>query len=387
MNTQSPAVGLQSFAISVPDRIIDNTHWRTHHAQLVAEAEERIWMWKKPKDWTEGSEAFNREMDPYVMDPFRGARERRLMAPGGTSLSLEEAAARRALEAAELGPEDIDLLICTSFLPDSQGIGGATFLARALGLKGGAWNLESACSSTLIGFRTACSLVASGQHRRVLVVTSCTYSRVAPESDPVGWGIGDAASAMIVGPVTEGFGLLGSHTVHSGDTCGAITYELELDDENKPYHRLRVGKSAARLLRETSEPYLKACTGAALEQAGLELADIDFFVFNTPLAWYAKFCARSLGVDAARTVSVYPLYANVGPVLLGLNLFHAAHWGKIHRDARVLLYTVGSVSSCCAAVLRWGDVALGPLPEGATEAHLAELEARDESAVPRAVVA
>ena len=101
-----PAIGLRSVGVSAPDRVVTNDHWRRNHPHLVSEAEGRIWMWRKPMEWTEGSEAFNREMAPYVRDPFRGARERRHLPPEGTALSLELAAARDALEAAELGPGD-----------------------------------------------------------------------------------------------------------------------------------------------------------------------------------------------------------------------------------------------------------------------------------------
>lgn len=369
------AVGLLSVGVSVPDRVLTNDYWRQNHPQVVAEAENRLWMWKKPIDWTEGSEAFNREMGPYVKDPFRGARQRRFLPRGGTALSLEAKAARDAMAAANLKAEDIDLVICTSFLPDSTGIGGATFLARELGLSGGAWNLESACSSTLIAVNTACSLVASGQHRRVLVVTSCCYSRVTKEDDPICWGVGDAASAMIVGQVDEGIGFLGGHTVHSAETCGAVAYHMELDESGEPYYRLRTGREAGRLLRETSERYINECSLAALDQAGLSVDQIDHLVVNTPLAWYAKFCARALGVDSSKTLSVYPLYANAGPSLLGLNLLHAAHWKEFKPGDRVLFYTVGSVSSCCAAVFRWGDVGLGPIPKGVTYETLKALEA------------
>jgi len=370
----SPSIGLQALTVQVPDRILTNDHWRENQPRLVAEAEERIWMWKKPTDWKEGSEAFNREMAPFLSDPFRGTDHRRFLDPGGTALSLEAGAARSALDAAGVEPEEVDLLICTSFLPDANGIGGATFLARELGLRGAAWNLESACSSALLGFQTACAQVAAGLHRRALVVTSCCYSRVTVESDPISWGIGDAATAMVVGPVASGEGFLGGHSEHSAATCGAVRYDLEVGDGGEPYFRLRTGKSASRLLRETSEGYLRRCTGEALRKAGVTLDDVDFCVFNTPLAWYASFCARALGVDRRRTLSVYPLYANVGPALLGLNLFHAGHW-KLRPGDLVLLYTVGSVSSCAAAVVRWGDVALGPLPNGFSQ----ELLERHES--------
>ncbi|RMH22038.1 MAG: 3-oxoacyl-ACP synthase [Acidobacteria bacterium] len=370
------AIGIQALAVSVPDRVLTNEHWRQTQPELVARAEERIWMWKPPKDWSEGSEPFNRAMAPYLYDPFRGAKLRRRLPPQGSALSLEADAARQALDAAGLGIEDVDLLICSSFLPDSVGIGGAAFLARELGLEGAAWNLETACSSATVAFQTACGLIQAGQHKRALVVTSCTYSRVAPDDDPVSWGVGDAATALVVGEVAPGTGYLGGHTVHSAATCGAVAYELDHDRDGRPYFHLKAGRKAAqRLLRETAEPYLKTCTFGALEKAGLELDDLDFFVFNTPLAWSAAFSARVLGIAPERTISIYPLYANVGPALTGLNLFHAAAWGRIRPQDRVLIYSVGSVSSCSAAIVRWGDVALGAVPAGVTPELLAALEA------------
>ena len=106
-----------------------------------------------------------------------------------------------------------------------------------------------------------------------------------------------------------------------------------------------------------------------------DYSQIDHFVFNTPLAWYASFCARVLGVDRGRTLSVYPLYANTGPALLGLNLLHAAHWKSYSPGDLVLLYAVGSVATCSAAVVRWGEVGLGALPDGASLELLESFEA------------
>ncbi len=369
------SIGLQSVGVSVPDRVLDNGHWRTRHPQMISDVEGRIWMWRKPMEWSEGSEAFNREMAPYVRDPFRGARQRRYMESDGSALELELTAAWDALQAAKLVPEDIDLLICSSFQPDVYGIGNAAFLARDLGLTGAAWNLESACSSALVAFQTACSLVESGQYRNVLVVASCAYSRATVEHDPISWGVGDAASAFVVGEVEDGAGYLGGHTVHTADTCEAVAYHLETRPDGPPRMRIRTGKQTAEILRGTSESYLKECCHGALESAGLVLSDIDHFVFNTPLAWYAAFCARVLGVGRGKTMSVYPLYANVGPALLGLNLLHAAHWRSYRPGDLVLLYSVGSVSTCSAAVMRWGDVGLGALPEGTSLELLEAFEA------------
>lgn len=378
------AAGMWSLAISAPDQLITNDYWRRRQPQAIAEAEERIWMWKKNDTPKESDDPFHIEMLPYLDDPFRGLVQRRMLPATGQALDLEKEAAERALAAAKLTAGDIDLLICTSFLPDNHGIGGAAFLAQALGLKKAAWNLESACSSAMLAFQTAANLVKARQYDRILVVTSCTYSRAADEKDPVAWGVGDAAVAFVVGEVPEGYGFLGGHSLHSGATCGAIEYKIELDENLVPVYRMRTNQTISKKLKDTAEPFLKDCVNGALERAGLTIGDIDFAVFNTPLAWYSAFCARALGVPREKTINLYPVYANVGPILWGCNLLHAAHW-HLKKDDLVLLYSVGSVSSAAASVVRWGDVALGPLPACPT---LEEYEALQlESLHPNAAVA
>jgi 3-oxoacyl-[acyl-carrier-protein] synthase-3 len=44
------------------------------------------------------------------------------------------------------------------------------------------------------------------------------------------------------------------------------------------------------------------------------------------------------------------------------NLYHAAQSGKIHENDLVLVYTIGSASTAAATVIRWGEVAVGPVP-------------------------
>jgi 3-oxoacyl-[acyl-carrier-protein] synthase-3 len=288
--------------------------------------------------------------------------ERRVLAPGETALSMELRAARAVLAAAQRSPGDVDLAIVGSFLPDQIGVGNSAFLARELGLSCAAWNVESACSSALAGLRTAAALVATGQHERALVVSSCSYTRYVDDRDTLGWFFGDAAAAFLVGPTPPGFGLLGAEGVHTGETCGSFYYDIFDDPAAGPRVRIQASAASGQLIRDASEGYVRRCCEGAARAAGVTLAEIDFFVFNTPVAWFATFAAHVLGVDPGKTLSTYPRYANIGPAVLPVNLYEAAATGRIRAGDRVLLFTIGSVSSAGAVVMRWGDVALAPPP-------------------------
>jgi 3-oxoacyl-[acyl-carrier-protein] synthase-3 len=359
------SVGMRSLAVSVPRTVRTNDYFRARFPDIVAEAERKTLarLWSKSEARARPTNPFDIEMVPYLDDAFRGTVERRVVAPGETALSLEASVARKALAAGGMAPGDVDLMIVCSFLPDQVGPGNAAFLARELGLKRPAWNLESTCSSATVAFQTACALVQAGQYGSVLVVVSCTYSRAADEKDTLSWFFGDGAGAFVVGKVPAGQGLLGMKTVSSAPTCGTFYYELTGHAGKDLQARIQCTPETGRVLHDTSEPYLReACLGAA-HSAGVKLSDVDFFVFNTPTAWFSKFAARALGVDAERTVSTYTRFANIGPALMPVNLHEAARSGKIKPGDCVMLYSIGSVSTASAAVVRWGDVALGPEPE------------------------
>jgi 3-oxoacyl-[acyl-carrier-protein] synthase-3 len=367
----SSSVGMRSLAVTLPSAVRTNEYYRTRHPEIVAEAERKTLarVWSKKDALERATNAFDVEMLPYVDDPFRGTVERRILGPGQTALALEVDVARKALVAARMTPGDIDLMLVTSFLPDQPGPGNAAFLARELGLKRPAWNLESTCSSALIAFETACALVQAGHYRSILVVVSCTYSRVSDDRDTLTWFLGDGAGAFVVGSVPSGEGLLGHHTTSTSDTCGTFYYARVGETAGDGGVRIQCTKETGRILQESAEPLLRECCDGALRAASLGLKDIDFFVVNTPTAWYAPFCTRALGVDESRTISTYRSYANIGPALMPVNLHRAAQTGRIKPNDLVLLYTVGSVSTASAAIMRWGEVGLGPAVESSTSSQ------------------
>jgi 3-oxoacyl-[acyl-carrier-protein] synthase-3 len=221
------STGILALGVSLPETIRTNDDYRRKQPELVADAERRALsrLWSRQGARPPALGVWDAEMEPYLGDPFRGTVERRVLAPGETALSMEIRAASLVLSAASLRPGDVDLAIVVSFLPDQLGVGNSAFLARELGLACAAWNLESACSGALVALQTACALVSTGRHANALVVVSCSYSRYIDERDTLGWFLGDAAAAFLVGATPPGVGLLGTQIVHTAATCGSFYYD------------------------------------------------------------------------------------------------------------------------------------------------------------------
>jgi 3-oxoacyl-[acyl-carrier-protein] synthase-3 len=214
----------------------------------------------------------------------------------------------------------------------------------------------------VIALRTAAALVQAGEHERVLVVVSATYSRAMDESDVLSWFLGDGAGAFLVAREQPGHGILGSLSVHTAETCGSLFWQAVNDPSGNPRMQIKAAPGSGKMLRDSSVPALRSCCLGAADAAGVALSDIDFFVFNTPVAWFHTFAARALEIDPEKTLTTFPLYGNMGPALTTANLYHAAAEGRIREGSLVLVFGIGSVSSAAATVMRWGRVGLGPAP-------------------------
>ncbi|MCC5608952.1 3-oxoacyl-ACP synthase [Nostoc sp. CHAB 5834] len=356
------SIGIRSLAVSFGSIIRTNEYWLKKFPQLIPQ--ERL---RKPRlsQSTTASkdivDIWSQAVAPYLSDPFRGNVERRVVDNNESSLTLEYRAAKDALNAAQMSPHEVDLMIVASLFPEQVGHGNAAYLAQQLELRCPAWNLESTCSSALVALQNAHALIQTGTYRNALVVVSHIGSKTVDEEDTLSVSMGDGAGAFVVDVLKANQGILGSKIVNTAATCGAYVHELVTNTQGQPRIRTRTGENVSTLA-ETSVNFVRTCCEGAVAAAGVTLAEIDFFAFNTPTAWYANVCIQALGINPERTINLYPRYANIGSVLAIANLYHAAQASKIRENDLILVYTKGAAATAAAVVMRWGDVALGLVP-------------------------
>jgi 3-oxoacyl-[acyl-carrier-protein] synthase-3 len=129
-----------------------------------------------------------------------GIRERRIAAPDESTATLGLAAARRALEAANLEPKDLDLIICGTITPEMVFPATACFIAAELGLRSTpAFDITAACSGFIYTLETGAQFVRSGRYRNVLVLGAETLSRITDYTDRSSCILfGDGAGAVVL---------------------------------------------------------------------------------------------------------------------------------------------------------------------------------------------
>jgi 3-oxoacyl-[acyl-carrier-protein] synthase III len=142
-----------------------------------------------------------------------GIRERHIAAEGELTSDLATAAARAALDAAGLQPNDLDLLLVATTTPDLVFPSTACIVQSKLGMSNGkpAFDLQAVCSGFVYALSVADQFIRSGSVRRALVIGAETLSRITDWNDRsncILWG--DGAGAVVLEASSEP-GIISTH--------------------------------------------------------------------------------------------------------------------------------------------------------------------------------
>ena len=153
-----------------------------------------------------------------------GICERRVVADEDSTSDLAVRAGRTALEDAGLTPNDIDLVIVCTATPDRLIPPTAMTVQSQLGAeRAGSFDLQSACAGFIYGLSAAGGMIASGMHRRVLLVGAETLTRFVDYTDRRTCILfGDAAAAVVLEGRDDGSGLLYSRLYSDGRMADMI---------------------------------------------------------------------------------------------------------------------------------------------------------------------
>ena len=281
-----------------------------------------------------------------------GIRQRHIAAENENSSDLALAASRRALDAAGLKPDDIDLLIVATTTSDMVFPSTACILQAKLGMtRGAAFDLQAVCSGFVYALATADQFMKSGQYRHALVVGAEVYSRILDWKDRSTCVLfGDGAGAVVLGK-GETPGILAARlhsdgryahilSVPGGVSGGAIAGRPLLQMEGNA-----VFKFAVKVLGEVADETLGA--------AGLGRSDIDWLIPHQANIRIIQATAKKLGLSMERVITTVDRHANTSAASVPLALDTAVRDGRIRPGQHVLLEGVGGGVTWGAVLVRW----------------------------------
>ncbi|MGC4250279.1 MAG: beta-ketoacyl-ACP synthase III [Sphingobium sp.] len=282
-----------------------------------------------------------------------GIRARYIAGEGETTASLATDAARAALDAAALTPQDIDLIILATATPDQTFPASATLVQAALGINDCvAFDVAAVCSGFLYAVTVADSMIRSGAARRALVIGSETFSRILDWEDRTTCVLfGDGAGAIV----------LGAEESESG-ARGILASKLHADGRHNQLLFVDGGPSTTqtvgKLRMRGQEVFRHAVVNLAsvltevLALADLTPADIDWLIPHQANARILDATARKLKLSPEKVVMTVDQHANTSAASVPLALDLAIRDGRIKAGDLLVLEAMGGGFTWGACALR-----------------------------------
>jgi 3-oxoacyl-[acyl-carrier-protein] synthase-3 len=289
-----------------------------------------------------------------------GIRERHLVDKGVATSDLAVEAARMALAERGIGPSDLDAIIVGTVTPDMFFPATACLVQHKLGAQGiWGFDVSAACSAFLYALQAGTQFVATGAHKKVLVVGADVMSSIIDYTDRATCIIfGDGAGAVLLEPATEdGLGMI--DFLHEIDGSGAISLYMpgggslnpsthETVDKKMHYvHQdgQAVFKFAVRKMGEVCERLLK--------RNGMQPEEIDVFIAHQANKRIITATADRVGLRPETVILNIDRYGNTTAATIPLAMETARQEGKLKKGSLVLLAAVGAGFTVGASLLRW----------------------------------
>ena len=285
-----------------------------------------------------------------------GIAERHIAADGEVTSDLAVAAARKALAAAGLTPDDIDLIVVATATPDNTFPATAVTVQEKLGMTAGAaFDMQAVCSGFVYALTTTDALIRAGQAKRALVIGAETFSRILDWTDRSTCVLfGDGAGAVVVGGVEQ---------PGTPDDRGVLTAHLRSDGRHKEKLFVDGGPSSTgtvgHLRMEGREvfKYAISAIGDVMEDAfratGFTAEDIDWFVPHQANIRIIDGSAKKFGIPDDKVIKTVALHGNTSAASIPLALSVAVGDGRIKQGDLILLESMGGGFTWGSAILRW----------------------------------
>lgn len=355
-----PSIGILGVGTYLPPTIRTNDYWpdhvTKHWKERAARRFERM-RTELEKDTSDVGRMTLEAVTALLDDPFQGARERRVIADDMKSSDMETIAAREAIARAGIPMDEIDLVMSQQICPDYIDVPSAAVVHGNLGLRERcqAVVVDAACNSFLHQLMLAQAMIATGRARYALLTQSSALTRF-PESGEVidSWN-GDAGSAVIVGPVSEGRGIIGDSTHTNGKLWGTLVVGV-------PGGRWHDGPCT--LYSENPRSNLDwvvnlshraaAAVAEALANAQLTTSDVNFFASHQGFKWLHPVQMAAARVNHAKSVEHFHFTGAISSVNLPLQLAIGEKEGILKPNDVVACFQGGGGMTWSAMVLRWG---------------------------------
>ena len=289
-----------------------------------------------------------------------GIRERHIVDKGAATSDLAVAAAQKALAERGWIPNDVEAIVVGTVTPDMLFPSTACVVQHKLGAKG-AWgfDLSAACSAFVYALQTGAQFIATGAHKKVLVIGADVMSSIIDYTDRATCVIfGDGAGAVLLEPAEDdAVGLIDfMHEIDGSGGCalympgGGSLHPSTHETVEKKMHYVHqdgqaVFKYAVRKMADLCEKIL--------QRNGIKGNDIDAFIPHQANRRIITATADRLSLRPESVIINIDRFGNTTAATIPLAMETAREEGKLKKGSLVLLASVGAGFTTGVTLLRW----------------------------------
>lgn len=288
-----------------------------------------------------------------------GIKERRILEIGATS-DLAANAALDLIKVHNVDPDEIDVIIIATVTPDMLFPATACLVQEKIGAKK-AWgfDLSAACSGFLFAFQTGCSLVESGQFKKVLVIGADKMSSIINYTDRNTCIIfGDGASAVLIEPSED-------------RSVGLQDYILGVDGSGKdalymkgggslypPTHKT-IDDKMHYLYQDGKAVFKVAVKGMAdvsyelMQKNNLTAEDVAYLVPHQANLRIINAIAERMGLSKDKVMVNIEKYGNTTAATIPLCLVEYYRDGKLKKGDKLILSAFGAGYTWASTYIVW----------------------------------
>jgi len=282
-----------------------------------------------------------------------GICERRIASEAETSASMAFEAAKRALEAASVAPEDLGLIIVATCTPDKMFPSTACIVQEKLGAAPcPAFDVSAACSGFVYALSIADQYIRSGTVKHALVVGSEVMSRTLDWTDRTTCVLfGDGSGAVVLG-AQEAPGIYSTH-LHADGRYGDLLYFPNQGTFKKASSENAALKMQGKEVFKMAVKTLEQIVEETLSHNHFKKSDIDWLVPHQANLRIIQATAKKLEMTMDKVVVTVDKQSNTSSATIPLALDAAVRDGRIQRGHHLLLEAFGGGLTWGSALVKY----------------------------------
>ncbi|MTI64757.1 beta-ketoacyl-ACP synthase III [Methylophaga sp.] len=290
--------------------------------------------------------------DQWITDRT-GIKKRHIVADDETTTDLAYQAAIKAMEAAGISKNDIDMIIVATTTPTRIFPSTASLLQEKLGIGGcPAFDIQAVCTGFVYALTVADKFIKAGGVNNVLVIGAEAFSRIVDWTDRNTCVLfGDGAGAVVL-QASEEPGILSTH-IHSDGNFNQLLHVPSGPgskgfNEDTAYVDMQ-GNEVFKVAVKT----LSTIVDETLEANNMDKKDVDWLIPHQANIRIIAATARKLNMSMDHVVVTVDEHGNTSAASIPLALDVAVRDGRIKRGETLLFEAFGGGFTWGSALIKY----------------------------------